>query len=412
MSKLKSILYSYTYNPSIENKLELAEEYFNQQQYAAALSYYLNTAEISEDKDLQYYCLLQCAKSIEIPGNRKISVITLYKHAINLLPTRPEAYFFLSQYYELNKDWFDSYTFANLGLQYKPINDKYSKLLKYTEEYVLIFQKAIAAWHIGRAQESRDLLQILIHNYDLKEPYRSLVIKNATTLGIGPVGVCNVPYVKNENKLKFNFKNWDIIDRNYSQVLQDMFVLTMLDGKYNGTYLEIGSGDPYHFNNTYLLESKFNWTGKGIEIQKELCNRHSSRKNSVICEDALEINYSALLSTITSNNTIDYLQLDCEPAEITYKIMTKIPFEKYKFAVITYEHDHYIDISKKQRDKSRKFLQDHGYVLVVNDISPNDKCSFEDWWVHPDLIDPVILETMTTNNLLKVKNIRNYMYGQ
>jgi hypothetical protein len=36
----------------------------------------------------------------------------------------------------------------------------------------------------------------------------------------------------------------------------------------------------------------------------------------------------------------DYLQLDCDPPSVTYDILTKIPFDEHKFAVITYEHDH------------------------------------------------------------------------
>ena len=414
MSRIRDFLYSYIYNPSTNNKLLLAEEYFLQQQYAAALSFFLKTAESTDDKNLQYYCLIKCAKCLEIPGNRKHSVTTLYKHAVNILPERPEAYYCLSQSYELYKDWYDAYTFANLGLQKEFILDNYSKKLNFTGKYLFIFQKAIAAWHIGRGQESRNLLQVLIHEYfdKLDQVHRDLVIKNATSLGIGPMGVCNVPYIKNENNLRFNFKNWNIIDKNYSQVLQDIFVLSMLDGKYNGTYLEIGSGDPYHLNNTYLLESVFDWTGKGIEIQKELCDKHSSRKNEVLCKNALEIDYEELLSSITSTNNIDYLQLDCEPPETTYKIMTKIPFDKYKFAVITYEHDHYIDATRQYRKKSREFLTSKGYLLVVNDISPEGKCSFEDWWIHPDLINQEILETMIDNDLSKIKNIKHYMYGQ
>ena len=46
---------------------------------------------------------------------------------------------------------------------------------------------------------------------------------------------------------------------------------------------------------------------------------------------------------------IDYLQLDCDPPVITYKILLKIPFDKVKFGVITYEHDHYNDITNSYR---------------------------------------------------------------
>ena len=37
-----------------------------------------------------------------------------------------------------------------------------------------------------------------------------------------------------------------------------MFVLSMYNGKTRNIF-EIGSGDPIYGNNTYLLETKFNW---------------------------------------------------------------------------------------------------------------------------------------------------------
>jgi tetratricopeptide (TPR) repeat protein len=412
MSRLKDLLHSYVYNPSIENRFDLAEEYFRCGQYAAALSFYLKTAETTTDKNLQYYCLIRCGICFEIPKNRKHSVLTLYKHALHLLPDRPEAYYYLSRAHELYSDWYDCYTFAHLGLQKPNISDTYSKKLKYQGTYTLLFQKAISAWHIGKGQESRKLLQQLIHEYgdELDEVHKALVVKNASSLGSGPLEIAHVPYHKSKHKLRYEFNNYAKVEHNYSQVLQDIFVLSMLDGKQNGRYLEIGSGDPIHLNNSFLLESQFNWTGVGVEYNQELADKHSSRTNKVLCKNALDINYSELLETIAQNNIVDYLQLDCEPSNVTYEIMTKIPFHNFKFRVITYEHDHYIDISRTYRNKSREFLQQQGYLLVVNDVSPEGSCTFEDWWVHPQLVDSTILAKMLDNNLAKIKNIKEYMF--
>lgn len=413
MSRLKSLLYAYIYNPSIDNRLNLAEEYFTIQQYAAALSFFLKTAESTEDKNLQYYCLLRCAKCFEIPGNRKHSVITLYKHAINLLPDRPEAYYYLSQTYEWYKDWFDCYTFAVLGLEKTEINDIYTKKLGYQGKYVLLFEKAMSAWWIGRGQEARKIFQVLIHEYNDKLDYshRQSISSNAISLGCGPLEVCHVPYNSNAHRLRYEFNNYSKIEYNHSQVCQDLFVLSITNGKENGTYLEIGSGDPFHLNNTILLESKFNWKGKGIEWNSDLANRHAQhRKNIVLCENALTVNYEELLASISEDsNIIDYLQLDCEPSNVTYEIMTMIPFNNYKFRVITYEHDYYVDITLSYREKARKFLNEQGYLLVVNDVSPEGTCTFEDWWVHPELVDKDILAKMLDNNS-KIKNIRHYMF--
>lgn len=45
------------------------------------------------------------------------------------------------------------------------------------------------------------------------------------------------------------------MDKIYNgQALQDEFVLTVLNNKKNGYFLEIGSYDPIIINNTYILE--------------------------------------------------------------------------------------------------------------------------------------------------------------
>jgi hypothetical protein len=64
--------------------------------------------------------------------------------------------------------------------------------------------------------------------------------------------------------------------------------------------------------------------------------------------------------------------------------------------VITYEHDYYVDVSRSYREKSRKYLKDMGYELVVANICPRENCPFEDWWVHPDLVDRALIEQIKT----------------
>ena len=165
MSQLKNLLYSYVYNPTNENRLDLADEYYRLEQYAAALSYYLQTAEMSPDKDMQYYSLIQCGKCFQVPGNRKHSVMTLYKHAIHLLPERPEAYYYLSKVYEWHNEWFDCYTFAHLGLEKPQVDDIYTNKLAYNGKVMILFQKALSAWWIGKGDESRDLHTEMISKY-------------------------------------------------------------------------------------------------------------------------------------------------------------------------------------------------------------------------------------------------------
>ena len=57
----------------------------------------------------------------------------------------------------------------------------------------------------------------------------------------------------NPDQLKRSFSGVETVERNYSQALQDIFVLTMLNGKQNGTYVEIGGAHPTNINNTFFL---------------------------------------------------------------------------------------------------------------------------------------------------------------
>ena len=96
------------------------------------------------------------------------------------------------------------------------------------------------------------------------------------------------------------------------------------------------------------------------------------------------------------DNVTDYLQIDVDPAQISYEVLLKIPFHRIKFRVITFEHDYYVDESVKE--KSRDYLRSFGYQLVVNDVAVNEYDSYEDWWVHPELVNPKIIELLSSNS--------------
>ena len=111
-----------------------------------------------------------------------------------------------------------------------------------------------------------------------------------------------------------------------------MFILSVLDGKRNGTFLEIGGATAYHGNNTALLEQDFGWTGVSIEYKQEFVDQYKqARPTTIYCLDALDTDYDKFIAENFESDTIDYLQLDIEPARNTYSLLLKIPFEKYKF---------------------------------------------------------------------------------
>lgn len=400
-----------------ENNFVLGNYYFDLGQTASALSYYLRCAERTDDDLLRYECLILGSMCFDRQGTRAFTVKGMLQHAVSLFPKRPEAYYLLSRFYERDdKDghWNDSYLIASIGekvcdFDCGPLRRK----VDYPGKYGVIFQKAVAGWWCGLCDESRTIFRDLYDNYDLDSTHTKSVIDNLAKLNdfVTP-GEKFVSYKKEKyQSLKVKFSGSELIEKNYSEAYQDIFVLTMLNGKRNGTYLEIGAGNSFYGNNTALLEQQFDWTGVSLDIEENFVTAHrNERKNPCILKDATVVNYNAFLAGLDFPKEIDYLQLDCDPPSTTYQILLTIPFEKYKFAVITYEHDYYCDETKSFQEKSRKYLQSQGYIRVVNNISPDDFRPYEDWWVHPDLVDMDIIKKMSCINE-KTKKAEKYLFG-
>lgn len=381
-----------------EKNYNLAQWYEGQGHTAPAHTYYLRAAERAQNKLLSYHALLRASFCYRAQGSRDATEKVLLENALMLLPERPEAYYFLSMLYERKQEWQNAYIYANLGLQQEG-NDEFEIIVsEYSGKHLLIYQKAVAAWWWGRGKESRELFHLLVDEYwnKLDKNLQNSVEDNITRLGSGPESQAFHTYTKEDYKnLRYKFPYSDAIERNYSQVYQDMFILSMLNGKRNGTFLEIGGAEPFKGNNTALLEKCFDWTGVSIEYDEKFIEYYKNNRSAMLLHtDALQLDYEKLLTENFEGNIIDYLQLDIEPARHTYECMLKIPFDKYKFAVITYEHDYYVDVTRSYREKSREFLRSKGYELIVNDISPDGISNFEDWWVHPDLVDENIVKRM------------------
>jgi tetratricopeptide (TPR) repeat protein len=381
---------------------------------AAAISYFLRAAERTDNDDLSYECLIRIGFCFERQRNRNYTVKSMFYAAMSLIPERPEAYYHLSRMLESEKQHFEAYSMAEVGLTISK-TDFNNLNIDYGGRGYLLFQKAVNAWWRGRCMEARKIFQDILNNHwsELDDKHKNLVENNITSLGSGPYSYAFKMYKDDMyDKLRYKFPGSDKIKNNYSQVYQDLFILSLLNGKRNGSFLEIGGADPWMGNNTALLETEFDWTGVSIEYDKKFIDNYKVNrpKTKVLHHDALTVDYTKVLSeNYGDSKIIDYLQLDIEPAKNTYECMMKIPFDDFKFRVITYEHDYYADITRSYRDKSREYLKSKGYVLVVNDISPDGICNFEDWWVHPELIDIDILNSMIDTDE-KTKSATDYMF--
>jgi tetratricopeptide (TPR) repeat protein len=398
MESVEKYLIKFVNNPyNDEINYELAYAYECEEQYAAAVSYYLRCAEFTEDNVIAAEALIRLSLCINNQEGRDEKSLYFIKHAITASPNSIEPYYIASLYFSWRSGnipeqrmWLDSYTYACMGinilennLQTKPFKNSIGY-----DKHDIYYQKAWTGSKIGKIDEAREIYTHILSTFDINENVRENVenIKNELPEPTHPI----ISYSRDKiDKLKFKFENSDKIKSNFSQIYQDMFVLSMYNGKSDGAYLEIGAGHYDYGNNTYLLEKDFNWNGISIDINKHYTDIfNNNRENNCLCADATKIDYLELLDNNYGSTNIDYLQLDCDPPNITFDILTKIPFNKYKFGVITYEHDFYNDTTGKYREKSREFLKEKGYKLIAGNISPyKDNYPFEDWWIHPELID-------------------------
>lgn len=169
------------FNPTLN--FDVAVEYEKQNQTASAVSFYLRTAEygIESHPSHVYASLLKVAHCFDDQNDRNATVSNCLLQAVAFLPYRPEGYFLLAQFHERLGQWQECYTWANIGLhnQFRiplPVD------VGYEGHYVLLFEKAVAAWWIGRKDESVQIFGRL-NNMDINEGYKKAVQYNLERIG-------------------------------------------------------------------------------------------------------------------------------------------------------------------------------------------------------------------------------------
>jgi hypothetical protein len=199
------------------------------------------------------------------------------------------------------------------------------------------------------------------------------------------------------------------------QALQDKFVASILKKKRDGYFVEIGAHDPIGVNNTYTLEHSLGWRGIMVEYEQKWLPgylRHRTRSIHVI-QDATTVDYIGLLRSNSFPSNLDYLQVDLDVDNrstlTTLEILNSTVFPEYKFATITFEHDVYRGDFFNTRANSRAIFEARGYVLVYPDVSEGNGYVFEDWYVHPDLVDMDYVNRVKRSESLNFKQIMSIL---
>jgi FkbM family methyltransferase len=193
----------------------------------------------------------------------------------------------------------------------------------------------------------------------------------------------------------------------YSQFGQDFFVLDLFKGMHNGFFLDSGASNGIRANNTYLLETSYDWKGICIEPNEQYyeelrINRSCHHINCCLYNKDCEVDFvnaftlggilneydpwhlgfakkvidiplevngqpktvkkpaltlKTILKKFNAPKIIDYWSLDTEGSELT--ILKSFPFDEYSFKVLTVEHNYL-----PARNAIRKFLESHNYTRV------------------------------------------------
>lgn len=389
--KLKN--YCMNTNGDVQN-YEMAIEYYDQRQYASAISFFLRAAERSEDTDLIYRSLILGALCFDKLGKRDYSFEGLLQYAVTVDPTRQEAYFHLCRLNEHKKQWREMMINSTIGAKLE--HQEKCRLLEYKGTTAFDFYNAFSKFNNGNIEEAKEaFLDIAYLKQDGNE-YSKISKNNITNMGYPDI----ISYRKEKHRelFKFPFDGIDSIEKNHSKHFQDMFVLAALNGKRNGYYVEFGAGLPFEASNTALLEQKFDW--KGLSFDK--CSRMSSifameRKNPVMNLDVTNEDVKSIFEKSMVPDWVDYLQIDCDDDSL--KVLAKIPFDEYQFGIIHYEHDMY-RVGDSPKHAARKFLESKDYVMVANNIAVDEKHAYEDWWMHRSILNNAMKSSKDINFVL------------
>lgn len=213
------------------------------------------------------------------------------------------------------------------------------------------------------------------------------------------------------------FKEYVAKHPSHAEAHQDLFAQYILGNKREGYFVDFGAGDGITDNNSYLLETSYQWSG----IVCEPCRgRHSVLKSNRSCSIDLRCVYTStgkqvefleardnnlstissyvssdkwrdkrlespttyrvetvslgdLLSSHNAPRTIDYLSIDTEGSE--FHILCNFDFSR-RPSIITVEHNH-----NAYRQGIFDLLKERGYQRVFDGY-----CSWDDWYVHREAI--------------------------
>jgi FkbM family methyltransferase len=219
----------------------------------------------------------------------------------------------------------------------------------------------------------------------------------------------------NLDEIAYHCRNYDGL--RYSDIKQDIMVLSVTKRKKNGFFVEFGAMAGQKHSNTYLLESEFGWDGIVAEPAKvfhaelmknrkcaidlravdKVSNRVLKFKQTDIqlglsglisyfdpeeyhartransdgsVYDVKTVCLNDLLAEHNAPKTIDYVSVDTEGSEPA--ILESFDFDKWNVRIWTVEHNYF----EKARNVVHKIMTGNGYKRILPELS-----TIDDWYV-------------------------------
>jgi len=206
-----------------------------------------------------------------------------------------------------------------------------------------------------------------------------------------------------------------------AQTCQDVFVNKILN-KDNGFFVDIGAGTgglrgyPVGFySNTYFFEGRM-WNGIAIDYDQEYIDSVKNlRTCKCICADLNLVNINSILEDSNCPEEIDYLSIDVD--DVQWKVFNDFNFSKYKFKILTLEHNLFQSFdnqnhSKEHKEKIvkeynyyREYLTSIGYKILWSNVILDGYGPVEDWYVNEEIFNDFECLKKENINCLEIHKI-------
>jgi FkbM family methyltransferase len=301
---------------------------------APALSYFLRSAERSDDINFQYLSLIKCYYCYERQGTRDDTAKSILLQAISILPKRPEAYYLSCKFHEKRTQWSDCYAYASQALEVCEFNSEALECdVEYPGKYGLLFGKALSAYWWGKGDEARETFNHILDNYSLPYKDKKIIHDNAIRIGVkvkdtifnddfdwGKLTYPDIVTIKREIQDENVYGFWKEVKEN--DIVMDIgasvgpFVCSILNKNPKKVYCVEPSKNllkTLSKNCTeYLLNSKENPL---IYINKAISDASLEKVNIFGGEDNFETTTFNQIISDYEIDRIDFLKIDCEGGE-------------------------------------------------------------------------------------------------